>query len=192
MNRKKSFDLTEELHNKIISAAYGDAGFFDKIRVLRAIAKNPEAKKLYASYMLTAAEVKQIREENFTSDFVTRLAGENVPAIKHNRSMMFDFLSVLFARPVISFATALILIASIVYTLTFNKPVPINYNKVNEAEVLRAEEQAKYALAIVDNIFQKANQTLQNEILNEKVTKPIKESVGIVNNILKGEKNENN
>ena len=192
MNRKKSFELSEEFQNKIISAAYGDASVLDKIQVLRAVAKNPEAKKLYASYMLTAAEVKQIKEESYNNDFISRLTRKNVPAAKNKNSITFDFLSIVFTRPIISLATVIILFASITISLFLNKPVQKNYNEVNDAEILRAQEQAKYAFTIVDNIFKQTNSTLQNEILGDKVTKPIKESVGIVNNILKGEKNETN
>ena len=189
MSRKKSFELTEELHNKIISAAYGEANLLDKLRVLRTVAKNPDAKKLYASYMWTAAEVKQIKEENFTNDFVSRLTQENIPAAKNNNSFIYDFLAIVFARPIISSVTTIVLFASIAAGLILNKPVQHNYN---ESEILQAREQAKYAFTIVDNIFKQTNLTLQNEILGEKITKPIKESVGIVNNILKGEKNETN
>jgi hypothetical protein len=189
MNRKKSFELTEELHNKIISAAYGEANLLDKLQVLRAVAKNPDVKKLYASYMWTAAEVKQIKEENFTNDFVSRLTQENIPAAKKNNSFSYDFLAIVFARPIISSAVTIVLIASIAAALIFNKPVQRSYN---ETEILQARDQAKYALSIVDNIFKQTNITLQKEILGDRVTKPIKESIGIVNNILKGEKNETN
>jgi hypothetical protein len=143
--------------------------------------------------MLTAAEVKQLKEENYSNDFVRRLTQENIPAAKSSVSMAFDFLSVVFARPVISAVTAIILVGSITIALIVNKPVQRNYSTAaDNSDVIRAEEQAKYALSIVDNIFKKTSSTLQKEILGEKVTKPIKESVGIVNNILKGEKNETN
>jgi len=192
MNRKKSSELSEEIQNKIISAAYGDAALWDKIRVLRIISKNPEAKKLYASFMLTAAEVKQIKEDEYKNDFVSRLTRENVPATKDVNSITFDFLSIVFTRPIISFAVGMFLLTFIALSVFLNKPVQRNSNEINEAEIQKAGEQAKYAFEIVDNIFKQTNSTLQKEILEEKVAKPIKESVGLVNNILKGEKNETN
>jgi len=54
-------------------------------------------------------------------------------------------------------------------------------------EIRIADKQARYALAIVGKIFDQTKITLKNEIFQDKIGRPIKESFGIVNKLFNEE-----
>ncbi len=186
MVSKKSYELNEEMLNKIISVAYGDATLKDEFIVLRAAKQNPEISKALNSYKQTAKEVNVLREEEYSDDLLRNVVRKNFPALKNATSFLFDFYSMVFSRPIISALTTIILIITIVTTLIINKPVQYNY-KYSETEIINADKQARQALAIVGRFFKQTQSTLENEIMGERVAKPINEGIGIVNNILEGE-----
>ena len=55
-------------------------------------------------------------------------------------------------------------------------------------EIERANDQVKYALAIVKDAFKKSNNILTEDILTEKIAKPIGEGINYVNTLLQEEK----
>jgi len=77
MNRKKLFKLNEEMVNRIISVAYGDATLADKFIVMRATAQNPEIRELLSSYRQTAKEVGVLREEEYPDDLLKNVIRKN-------------------------------------------------------------------------------------------------------------------
>ncbi len=186
MNRKKSFKLNEEMVNKIISVAYGDAKLINKFIVMRAAAQNPEIRKALYSYKQTAKEVNALRDEEYPNDLLRNVIKKNFPPVKNAISFLFDFYSLVFSRPIISAITIIILITTIVTTVIINKPVQYNY-KYSQAEIVNADKQARQALAIVGKFFKQTQSTLEIEILGKRVAKPINDGIGIVNNILEGE-----
>lgn len=186
MSRKKSFELDEKLLNKIISVAYGDSSVRDKLIVMRAAKQNEQVRNLLTSYKQTAAEVKQIREEVCPEDLIKKIDQNKLPAAKSSNGFLFDFYSIVFARPVISAATTFVLVAAIIIALFVNKPVQYNY-KYSEAQIIDADKQARQAFAIVGKFFKETQVTLQNEILKDRVAQPINKGIGIVNNLFKGE-----
>lgn len=186
MVSKKSYELNEEMLNKIISVAYGDATFKDKFIVMRAAKQNPEIYKVFTSYKQTAKEVDVLREEEYPDDLLRNIVKKNFPKAKNTNSFLFDFYSVVFSRPFISATTTIILIGAIITTLIINKPVQYNY-KYSEAEIISADKQVRQAFNIVGKFFKQTQSTLENEIMGERVAKPINEGIGIVNNILEGE-----
>ena len=191
MNRKKSSEITEELLNKIISVAYGDASFPDKIKVMRAASRNNEVRNLLNSYKTIANEVKQLGEEEFPRELFKSIENRTIPVKKTTNKFIYDLISIVLARPIASAATSVILIAAIIASLIINKPVQYNYN-YSAAEITEAEKQAKYALSIVGKVFNETQTTLQKEVLGNAVAKPFGQSIGIVNNLLEGDKNEVN
>ncbi len=189
MNRKKSSEITEELLNKIISVAYGDASLNDKIKVMYIASRNEEVRDLLNSYKRTANEVKQLGEEEAPPELLKKIEHRNVPAKTIRNKFVFDFLSIIFSRPIISAATSVILIAAVITSLIINKPVQYNYST---AEITVAEKQAKYALELVGKYFNETHSTLQKKVFGNAVAKPFNHSIGIVNNLLEGDKNEKN
>lgn len=188
MNRKKLFNLTDEMKDKIISAAYGDASLLDRIKIFYLIKKNDEARKLFLEYRKTAGEVRQLGEEEYPESIARAVESKT---IGENRSgnFLFDLYSVIISKPLISAATTFILVAAITVALIVNKPIEYKYS---EAEIIKADQQTRHALAIVENIFRQTQSTLQKEVLGEKVAKPINHGIGIINNLFEGEKNETN
>lgn len=186
MSRKKSFDLDEEMVNKIISVAYDDATLIDKFIVMRVAAQNPEIRKMLSAYKQTAKEVDMLREEEYPDDLLRNVLRKNLPESKNAISFLFDLYSTVFSRPVVSAVTTIILITAIVTTLIINKPAQISYH-YSQTEINDADLQARKAFAIVGKFFKQTQLTLQNEVLGERVAKPINEGLGIVNNIFEGE-----
>ena len=186
MSRKKPFELNEEMVNKIISVAYGDATLIDKFFVWRAAVQNPEIRKTLNSYKQTAKEVDVLREEECPDDLLKNVIMKNIPSSKNTISFLFDLYSTIFSRPVISAVTTIVLITAIVTTLIINKPAQISYH-YSQAEINSADQQARKAFAIVGKFFKQTQTTLENEIMGEHVARPINEGIGIVNNILEGE-----
>lgn len=190
MMRKKSFDLTEEIQNKIISTAYGDAPLRDKFSVWRLASRSDEVRNLLDNYKRTAKEVKNLGEEEMPYELLKSVKIKNPAALNRPNSFFYDLFSIIMSNPAVSSAVSIILIAAVVTSLIINKPVQYNYTN---AEIAAAEKQAKYAFSIVGNIFRETNQTLKNEVLGKAVAEPFRQSIGIVNNLLKGdEKNETN
>jgi len=186
MNRKKSFELNEEIENRIISVAYRDATLIDKFIVMRAAIQNPETRSLLNSYKRIAKEVKVLREEECPNDLLRGVFRKNVPSSKNKTSFLFDLYSTVFSRPIISAITTIVLITAIVTTLIVNKPAQISYH-YSQTEINDADLQARKAFAIVGKFFNQTKTTLENEIMGERVAKPINDGIGIVNNLLEGE-----
>jgi len=191
MKNKKQYEVSEAMLNKIISVAYADASLKDKIQVMRAASRSREVRDLLNSYKSTAGEVKQLGEEEIPHELIKEIEIKTIPVKVIKNKFAFDFLSIIFSRPLVSAVTSIILIATVVVSLIINKPVQYNYNYSN-ADITVAEKQAKYALDLVGKYFNETHSTLKKEILGEAVAKPFVHSVGIVNNMLKGDKNETN
>jgi len=192
MKQKKSSKITEELLNKIISVAYNDASYLNKIRSYRAAAKDPRVLEILNSYKETANKIKQIKEEACPDGLLKSINHEVILTKKSRRTFLSDLFAIIYRRPIISAAATLILIIAIITALIINKPVEYHNHYYSQMEIIKADKEAHYALEIVGKVFNRTNSTLQKEILNEKISKPIRESIGLVNNLFKGEKNEIN
>ncbi len=189
MNRKKSFELNEAMHNKIISVAYGDAGLLDRRKIMQAAAENEEVRNLLDEYKKTAREVKKIDLEEFPQELLKTIESKTISLKKNTNTFFYDLYSVILSRPGYSAAVTIVLVAAMVISLIINKPVQYNYSA---AEINVADKQAKYAFEIVGKIFNETNITLQKEVLGKAVAKPLNESIGVVNKLIKGDKNEIN
>ncbi len=185
MKRKKSFNLTEAQKDKIISAAYGTGSLVDRLIVRCLVSSNVEAEKLYSEYKQTAEEVRQIAGDECPPDILKNVQHKTICILENKSSFMFDLYSAIFSRPIISTVASLILVAAIIIALIINQPVQYNYTR---AQVVNADKQAREALTIVSKILKETHLTLQKEVLDEKVSKPLNRSVEIVNKLFIGEK----
>ena len=78
-------------------------------------------------------------------------------------------------------AAATVVLAVIIFLGIFaNRSIQHQYTK---AEIEYADKQARQALDIVSKIFNQTNVTLKEDVLNSRVAKPIRESMGIVNGL---------
>ncbi|MBL1212253.1 MAG: hypothetical protein HND52_02745 [Ignavibacteriae bacterium] len=190
MNAKKSFEITEELRDKIISAAYGDAGFIDKIKINKLAAKYPEVKILFDEYSTTANAAHSIKLEECPDELLNSVGSKIGVKRENKKSFLFDLYTALFTRPIVSAAAASILVIAIVTSIIFNKN-EYQYNYSPE-EIALADKQVKESLYFVSKIFNKAQTNLTDEILTDRVAKPISKGINLVNDLfIEGDKNEN-
>lgn len=187
MNRKKQFELTEKTKNIIIAAAYKDASWLDRINVWRLVSKSEEAKSLFESYRATADAVSKLSEEECPSSLLKTIEGQTEKTVSNN--FITDLYLVVFARPAISLALVFVIISAITFGIIRNQHVEYEFT---QAEVIEADKQAQQALAIVGNIFKQTKTTLENDVLGDKVARPLNKGFGILNNIFEGEQNEIN
>ena len=75
--------------------------------------------------------------------------------------------------------------SSIVIALIVNRPVQYNYT---QAQIIDADRQAREAFLIVGKILKETHATLQNDVLGERVSKPLNQSIRIANKLFEGEK----
>jgi len=178
MKRKKSFEINDKLIDKIISAAYGDANIFDKLEVYFKARNNNEVKRLLDSYRATAEEVHQLGEEEYEDRSIHFRGTQNGIVEESYNSFITDFLTIIFSRSTASLAVTIFIIVAVVATLFVNRP---QEQKYSQQEIQIADRQTRKALAIVGKIFNQTQSTLEKEVLSERVAKPIREGIGIVN-----------
>ncbi|MFO7444880.1 MAG: hypothetical protein R6W90_00870 [Ignavibacteriaceae bacterium] len=176
------------IRDKIISAAYGDAGLKDRLTVWLLIRKNPEYKKLYIEYRKTALSVHKIQMEECPREIVDNtLDLINDELEKAGGSTVTS----LFGRPVFSAAVAAIILAAVIVTFNLiDRQAEVQYSK---QEILSAEEQVKSSLAIVSKLLNQTSQKLEEEILPKNVGKPIRQGFEILNQLFpKGVESDEN
>lgn len=180
MNPKKSFEIDESLLNKIISVAYGDADLFDKLLVDRLVKKHTETKVLLDEYKKTASDVKKIKEERCPDELLVRIKDKTIDVNKNSRTFFSDFFSVIFISPVVSTVFVIVILGVILFGVFLKSPREYKYS---QKEIELADKQTKQALAIVGKIFNETNITLKEEVFKSRVTKPIRESMNVVNEL---------
>ncbi len=181
--------MKEELLNKIISVAYGDAGIKDKISIYFLAYKNEEIRKVYAEYKKVAANTKKLNLEECPQHIVEKVSKLTVQNKYKEQSLLLDLYSFLFRRPKFSAAIVATIVLAIVSTFIFKRPEIQNHYSIQEIEI--ADAQVKQSLSLVSELLHKTRDTVEKEILAERVSKPMRESLYIVNNYLQGEnKNE--
>ena len=185
MIRRKSYNLNEKLYNKIISVAYGEGSIFDKVRVRYLVLKDDEIKKLFINSRAIANAVHNLEEDQFPEELLKRVERKTVRLKYSGPSFINDFLSILITRPFISTATSLVVVAAVVLTLFIERTPKQNFTN---DDIVKADKQARYALAIVNKIFTQTNSTLKEDVLSKRVSKPFNDSYNFINNLLEGEK----
>jgi len=180
MNHKKSFEINEILLNKIIYVAYGDAKLWDVVFIKQLAVKHPEVKSSLESYKKTAIEIHKLSEENCPEELLIAVEEKTTGINKRRNMFATDLMTIIFTRPLVSATVVTLLIGFIVFGILENRDVQYKFSK-EEIEI--ADMQTKQALAIVGEIFEETNTTLKEEVLNSRVAKPIRESMGIVNGL---------
>jgi hypothetical protein len=164
--------MDERLINRIISAAYDDSGLLEKFRIKKILRNNPEAKRLYNYYCEVAERVHKL-DKIKCPDEVLEKAEDKISLTGYDRKHIL--------QPAAAFAVILIAAITALFTL-LNRPEP----KYTTAEIRTAEIQAKESLAYIGQLLNKTTSAVSNEILPEKVSKPVKKGFNIINNLLIG------
>lgn len=172
---KTTKNISEEYLDKIISVAYGDAGLINRIKIFFNARSNAEVKKILEEYRETAREVHQMALEKFEKEIPV-----NGPKVNN---WLLTYFNLFFRRPVLSTAMALMIIAGVTGYLIINNNNS-SIDGYSKTELAIAENQAKESFAIVASIMDKTEDKLKNEVFKEKINKPLKKTVTIVNTYL--------
>ncbi len=188
MPTNKKYNIEEDLLDKIVLTAYGDADPKVSKEVFELIEKNESAKKAYYDFKRTAHQVKQIKTEN-CPDYLIKKVEEKIHFKKiEKNSLTQNLIFSFFSNPAKSFLVSAMLIAIVVFGIFFGEQKQQNFDY---AQARQAEFQAKDALAKVGNILNKTQSVLINDIIPQKVSEPFNESFKVINNLIKsGDKNE--
>jgi len=189
MKDKKFFEISAELMDRIISAAYGDAGFFEKMKIHKLAGEHSEVRELFDEFRNTANSVHSIKPDECPETVINNIKPVSKIESKSS-SFMFDIYTAAFSRPAISALAVVILAAIVVLSVSLNNG---SYNGYSREEIEKANLQTRQALALVSNIFSKTESSLKNDILVDRVSKPINTGMTTVNNLFidKEKKNEN-
>ena len=195
MNSTKFFknnvenEIPEDLLNSIIRVAYNDEGYFEKLKVMKLAEKDDRVKELLNEYQITALSVHNLTPIECPDNLVEK-ACRKVKIEQHNKpSIFFDIYNLVFTRPAISAAAALLLVTAITISVFINNRGELY--EYNTEEIDLANRQAKYALAIVGKVFSSTSKSLTEDIIGKKVSKPINEGIKTVNKLFIEEENKN-
>ena len=173
MQDKKLNNIDENILDKIIAVAYKDASLKERISIYFLANKNPEVKKLLTEYNETAGNVRKVPLEECPDSVITSL---EIKTGKEKKSFII--------KPVYAFTIVVLFISALVSVLLDqNKEKEPVYTK---AEVAQAEMQVKTSLAIINRVFQKTENLLDDDILPKRVGKPVQKSFSIINQVLIG------
>ncbi len=182
MNYQKYSKIPEALQNKIISAAYGDASIKTKIEIWRLLRNNEEAKQLYLEYKSTADAVKKLEPEECPHELVRFAEKAADIKEKNSKGLFSDFMMIFVSKPIASAAVTGIAILLIVAAIFFRSNG--YYNDYSKQELTKAELETKESLLIVSRIFNRTKNTVEDDVLTDRVAKPIQEGINFVNKII--------
>ena len=163
-------EIPEQYLNKIISVAYGDASFWDKIKIYFDALRNTAVKEILYEYKETSKQVHMISYEEYHGEIPVKFS--------NTTAWIFNNLYIFFKRPIISTAMVLMIIGGAVGYLIINSGH--SSPKYTKQELRIADQQAKESFALVASIFDRTKNELKNKIFNEKVNKPINKGLTIV------------
>ena len=184
--KQKSYRITEEDIDKIISAAYG-AGKKTENYVARLIAENVEARELYERYKKTAEAVRAVKmpEVPASLEKLVENLTEPKPPVRSFYTAVGSFLKEPLA---VSAFAAVIVVIVLMSILTSPKR---RHSEFTTEELLRANREVLASLGFVGRVLKETENTLTKEILYKEIGKPISESVKTIDKLLSnGGKNE--
>ncbi len=162
----------DETLDKIIAAAYKDANLIDRIKIYFITKQDDKVKKIFNEYRAAAKAVKQIPLDECPGSIIESI---KVKTVKEKNSAL---------KPVYMFAVSLIVVLSFIAVFWFqNKDTKRVYST---AEIELAEKQVKESFVIVNRVFKKTEKLIQNDILQKRVGKPVRQSLSIINEVLIG------
>jgi hypothetical protein len=175
--------MDDKLIEKIISVAYGDAGIADRLYINMLAKKNKEVLNLLNEYKKTAQEIHSLKEDELPEEILNRVETAIGINSKNRFTLIGDLMSLFVTRPVITSAAALILVISFITTmLVFKQNNEIEYT---QEEIEIAGMQAKQVFEKINEIFNKTEIYVKENVLTDNVAKPIDESCNKVINTIK-------
>ncbi len=179
---KKSFEINENLENKIISSAYGDANIFIKIEIFLLTLKYDNVKQLYSEYKNTAGTINSFQKEMVDQQIIEN-AFTQIKIIKNENAYENKIFSNLVTKPAV--AMSIIITAAIIgFFVIMNKPV--QKQQYSNTEVNNAKIQVEQTIELISKVFKKTGNLLEEKVLPEEVGKPFNKGIDLLNSYLQG------
>ena len=184
MYEKLENKFEQETIDSVVNAAYGSSSITEKIKVWFLLRKHNELKELYDDYKSTANSVHSIGTEEIPTYVLDKVESVTGVTITENKDgFLSDLTSILFAKPQLVFVATAIVVGVLLTSVFFKEPVQeSNYSTL---EIELANKQAREALMLVSKIFNSTQATITEEIIPNRVVKPINESLGYINDLFK-------
>jgi hypothetical protein len=180
---KSRLNIDEKLLNRIISVAYGDANLIDKIRIYYLASRNAEINRLLVEYKITAKAIGNLEQKNCPDEILENVKINTGTSRQGLYSPVIKFLDSLIYKPLFSTALILILVGGTALFILFND---INKSQYSKMQIQLAEKQVKQSLVLVNKIFNRTTNKLENDILKKQVAKPVHEGVATINELFRG------
>ncbi len=181
--------MEEKLLNRIISVAYNDANLLEKFKIYRLASKDRKVQTVLDEYKKVANQAHKVQLDYCPDELIEEASQITKIKAKAEKSLFFDLYSFIFKQPAISAAILSMFILALVSTFVIQRPeIHMQYT---HQEIEAADKQVKQSLAIIAGVFKKTKTTVEEDVLTDRVSRPIVESFNLVNNYLQGEnKNE--
>ena len=178
-----SVNINQKLIDKIINVAYGDASITERMIVNWKASRNDEVRKILEEYKATAISVHNMERENLP-EYVIESVRRRIEFENESENLISKIYFALFTKPVFSAAVVSIFVLAIISMFLFRQPVETS--KYNKAEIELAQRQLGESIAIINKVFYKAEQKLDKEIINDRVSKQLNKGLNLVNEYLIG------
>ncbi len=176
-------EIDEGLLHRIISVAYGDAGFLEKLRIYLLASRNSEVKKLLNDFKKTSDAIHTLEQDECPAEILDKVKISTGLDKNVSSRSSFNFFYPLFYKPVLTVITILVFISGIVFFLLINNT---NENSYSKSQIQLAEKQVKQSLVLVNRVFNRTADTIENDVLKEQVAKPVHEGISTINNLFNG------
>ena len=178
-----SVNINPKLINKIINVAYGDASITERMIVNWKASRNDEIRKILEEYKATAKSVHNMERENLP-EYVIESVRRRIEFENESENLISKIYFALFSKPIFSASVVSIFVLAIVSIFLFRQPT--DTAKYSKAEIELAQQQLGESIAIVNKVFNKAEQKLDKEIINDRVSKQLNKGLNLVNEYLIG------
>ncbi len=182
-------EINDNLLNRIITVAYGDAGLIEKIKIHLLAIKHTRIKNILNEYKQTAKAVEQIEIDKCPDEIIEKVKN-NTGVIKDNAFVaLLTFvrrilwINQLLRKPVFTAAIILMIISSVVSLFLLNQK---NQAQISNKHVALAEKQVKQSIVFVNRIFERTAGRVENDIIKQQVARPVQEGISTINNLFKG------
>lgn len=178
-----SVNINPKLIDKIINVAYGDAGITERMIVNWKASRNNEVRRVLEEYKTTANSVHGIKKEELP-EYVIESVRRRIEFENESENLISKIYFALFTKPIYTAAVVGIFVLAIISMFIFRQPAEIH--KYSKAEIELAQRQLGESIAIVNKVFNKAEQKLDKEIINDRVSKQLNKGLNLVNEYLIG------
>jgi len=169
--------ISNELQERIILVAYGEASFFEKRRINKIASKDKAVMKMLSEYRETAKKIHTIPKEKFLGEIKAK------KELETTKSILEDIYLIFISRPLVTAATTLLLVFAILFSVISDRK--ISYDGYFFWEVDRARIESKEALLLVSDILNKTGRNVRDNILIDEVSKPINDGINSLNKLFK-------